>query len=239
MWTKIKALPVLPKMLIVFFILVLAYGALHRKPAYHNREVNWNATPNDSDSGEYERAARPARPSESNARSQMLANYQAQQAQLMARAQNCEQQMNEATRQQAMAAMNGQMYNVRPACEAAMPQMIAQEAFLETEIYKLQGGDPNATVRDVSGIAPPQYGGSPYSSGSPSSGSSADPVDTWDRQAIRGNSLYTDETGEEHELATRNYYFRDRASGELIGSDSPTPPYNGRDYEVIQPQAQQ
>ncbi len=162
MWTKIKALPVLPKMLIVFFILVLAYGALHRKPAYHNREVNWNATPNDSDSGEYERAARRARPSESNARSQMLANYQAQQAQLMARAQNCEQQMNEATRQQAMAAMNGQMYNVRPACEAAMPQMIAQEAFLETEIYKLQGGDPNATVRDVSGIAPPQYGGSPY-----------------------------------------------------------------------------
>jgi hypothetical protein len=239
MWSKFKALPVVPKMLIVFFILVLVYGMTHRKPVYRDRDVNWSEQPTDERGSEARRASQLEQSSESNARSQMLANYQAQQAQLMAQARECEQQMNEATRQQAMAAMNGQMYNPRPACEAAMPQMIAQEAFLETEIYKLQGGDQNATVREVSGIAPPQYGGSPYSSASSSSGSSTDPVDTWDRQAIRGNSLYTDETGEEHELATRPYYFRDRASGALIGSDSPTPPYNGRDYEVIQPQAQQ
>lgn len=240
MWPKIKAMPVLPKMLIAFFILVLAYGAFHRKPAYRSQGVDCCAPPDQGGGGgDFGPDARPVGSSEANARSQMLASYRAQQAQLMARARDCEQQMNEATRQQAMAAMNGQMDNARPACEAAMPQMIAQEAFLETEIYKLQGGDPNATVREVSGIAPPQYGGSSYSSGSPASGSSTDPVDTWDRQAIRGNSLYTDETGEQHELPTRPYYFRDRASGELVGSDSPTPPYNGRDYEVIPPQAQQ
>ena len=234
-----KSMPKWSKVLVVCFAFLLVIGWMNRQPRpnhterYGERGYSPIAPPAEGERRESEDGG------DSAARSSLLVNYKAQYAQLQARAADCAQQMNEATQQQAAAAMNGQMYNPRPACEQYMPQIIAQEAFLETEMYKLQGGDPNATVRQVSGIAPPQYSGSYPSSGSGSSGSSTDPVDTWDRQAIRGTSLYTDETGTQRELATHSYYFRDRASGELIGSEQPYPPNNGRDYEVIQPQPQQ
>jgi hypothetical protein len=61
-------------------------------------------------------------------------------------------------------------------------------------------------------------------------------VENATRQGIRGTSLYTDETGETHELPTRNYYFRDRSTGQMIGSDQPYAPNNGRDYEKLTPQ---
>ena len=38
----------------------------------------------------------------------------------------------------------------------------------------------------------------------------------------------------EHELPTRDYYYRDRNSGQFVGSDSPNPPDNSHDYEPLQ-----
>lgn len=234
MLRKFNAIPVLPRLLIVLVALGLVYRVFHHSPRNDHDRVICCAFPRNGG----EQAVDPPAETGSDGRSQLLGTYQAQYAQLQERAKDCAQQMTEATNRQAMAAMNGEMYSARPACEAEMPQIIAQEAFLETEMYKLQGGDPNASVREVSGIAPPQYGSSSAYSSSPSD-SGTDAVERFDRQAIRGNSLYTDETGEERELPTRNYYFRDRVSGALIGSDSPNPPNNGRDYEVIEPQPQQ
>jgi hypothetical protein len=154
---------------------------------------------------------------------------------MQARAAQCMAEMNAATQQMTMGAMNGMVVNDRPVCEQYMPQWTAQEACLETEIYRLQTGDTRSSVREITGIPGPDYSsrGGPSSSYSPSNDPS-DAVDNWDRQAIRGNSLYTDETGEEHELLTRNYYFRDRASGQLVGSDQADPPNNGRDYERLE-----
>jgi hypothetical protein len=132
-----------------------------------------------------------------------------------------------------MAAANGMMVNNRPPCEQYMPQWTAQEAYLETEIYRLQTGDTRTSLRDITGIQAGSRASSPSAYGSPRR-DGTDAVDNWDRQAIRGNSLYTDENGRQQELPTRNYHFRDRASGQIIGSDQPYAPNDGRDYEQLQ-----
>jgi hypothetical protein len=141
--------------------------------------------------------------------------------------------MTVATNRMRDAAIQGQFYNSRPQCEQSMPQWIAQESYLETEIYRIQTGDHSSSVCQVTGIQGEacNTGAGASSRGSSDDGTGA--VENWDRQAIRGTSIYTDEDGEQHELPTEPYYFRDRSTGKYIGSTSPNPPNDGRDYEVL------
>lgn len=239
MWSTIKAMPVLPKVLIGCLLLMLvakaAQGHHRPSPAYDSpvsadRAGHWPA----ADSGENEQAR--ATNAQTDQRAQMLAQFQAQQAQLQVQVKQCTADMQQASNQMAMNAMNGQMPGAGAPCEQAMPQWTAQEAYLETEIYRLQTGDNKTDVWGVTGVQRPQYGSSyaPSGSGGSSGDAAEQSVNRWDRQSIRGNSLYTDETGEQRELPTYKYYFRDRASGELIGSDQPYAPNNGRDYERME-----
>ena len=245
MWKAFKAMPVLPKVLIVLLILGAAYRVTHIDHGPHRGYQAAQAAQFDEGSGFDESGSRQQRVAErqvnadensssvGDQRSGMVAQYEAQRMQITRQVQQCLNDTQRYQRVAAMAAMNGQMVPP-PQCSGQMAQWTAQEAFLETEIYKLKGGDPNATVRQVSGIAEnPGYGsGSRRSAGASDDGTGA--VEDWDRGAIRGTAIYTDEGGEQHELPTRSYYFRDRSSGEIVGSDLPNAPNNGRDYEELQ-----
>jgi hypothetical protein len=236
MWKTFKAMPVLLRVFIVLLVLGAAYKVTH---LYHGPHRSYQSSGFDEGAG-YDGggAGRQSEVDDNNSstgeqRSRMVAQYEAQRMQITRQVQQC---LNDTQRYQqaaAMAAMNGQMVPP-PQCSQQMAQWTAQEAYLETEIYKLNGGDPNATVRQVSGIAA-SSGYAPSSrraEGSSDDGTGA--VEDWDRGAIRGTSMYTDEGGEQHELPTRSYYFRDRSSGEIVGSDHPYAPNNGRDYEELQ-----
>ena len=249
MWKTFKAMPVLLRVFIVLLVLGAAYKMTY---LYHGPHRSYQSASFDEGSGydgggsgrqgqdaadengSLDRASDRAadRASIGDQKSQMVAQFEAQRMQITRQVQQC---LNDTQRYQqaaAAAAMNGQMVPP-PQCSQQMAQWTAQEAYLETEIYKLNGGDPNATVREVSGIAP-SSGYSPSSrrsAGSSDDGTGA--VEDWDRGAIRGTSIYTDEGGEQHELPTRSYYFRDRSSGEIVGSDHPYAPNNGRDYEEL------
>lgn len=237
MWRTFKAMPVLLRVFIVLLVLGAAYKVTH---LYHGPHRGYQSAGFGEGSG-YEGGDLGQRLGEadendssaSDQKGRMVAQFEAQRMQITRQVQQC---MNDTQRYQqaaAMAAMNGQMV-APPQCSQQMAQWTAQEAYLETEIYKLKGGDPNATVREVSGIA----ASSGYSPGSRRPAGSSDDgtgaVEDWDRGAIRGTSMYTDEGGEQHELPTRSYYFRDRSSGEIVGSDHPYAPNNGRDYEELQ-----
>lgn len=246
MWSTIKAMPVLPKILIGCLLLVLiakaAQGRRTPHPIYDGptpvpERSGWESNQGRSDEGR----GNGRGIAQTDQRAQMLAQFRTQQEQLQVQVRQCMADMQQAANQMAMNAMNGQMPGAGAPCEQAMPQWTAQEAYLETEIYRLQTGDNKTDMWGVTGVQRPQYG--PSYTPSESRGSSGDSgeqaVNRWDRQYIRGNSLYTDETGEEHELPTYKYYFRDRVSGQMIGSDSSDVPNNGRDYEVIEPNPQQ
>jgi len=232
MWSKFKALPVVPKVLIIVLVLGTLYivgkGSQHRPYS--------GSMPYASDvDGDFRQASSESR-SGGSANQQALAQFQAEQAQLQGQVAQCEQQMTAATNQQAAAAMNGQFYNRRPACEAQMPAYIARESYLETEIYRLQTGDTHSSMTDITGVQVGRRGDTPSYRGGSSDGTGA--VEDWDRGAIRGNSMYQDEDGQQHELATQDYYYRDRSSGQIIGSNQSEPPNDGRDYERFQPAGQ-
>ncbi len=236
MWKAIKAWPVWLKVAVGVLIL----GGIYRLGTLPNHDRNFGGSGAESEerqagvTADGSIGSQPERSPEDGGQ-QRLAQFQAQQSQLMAQVYQCEQEMTRATQQMAQAAMNGMMANNRPQCEQFMPQWTAQEAYLETEIYRIKTGDTHSTVREITGIAADAGGGSrTEGSGGARSGDGTGAVEDWDRGAIRGTSLYVDESGESHELATRPYYFRDRSSGQMIGSDQPTPPNNGRDYEELQ-----
>jgi|SRR5579859_574737 len=231
MWATLKAIPLVPKILIGCLALGVAYKVSapshHRYAESHYSPVGYQ--------GQSDGEGTSSGAGDVSARA--LAQFRAQQSQLMARVYQCEAQMNQATQQMAQAAANGVMVDNRPACEQYMPQWTAQEAYLETEIYRIQTGDRRSSVREITGVTGPTSSSSSSSGRSSSDGTDA--VDNWDREAIRGNSLYTDENGEEHELPTRSYYFRDRVSGQIVGSDQPYAPNDGRDYEQLSYRPQQ
>lgn len=221
MWSTLKAMPIVPKVLIAFLLVGGLYSAAHSQRRGYAGASSMTEASYRSGSGAGDQSA-------------ALAQFQSQQAQLLVQVRACQAQMTEATNRMRDAAIQGQFYNARPQCEQYMPQWIAQESYLETEIYRIQTGDRSSTVCQVTGIqgeACNTGAGASRSGGSSDDGTGA--VENWDRQAIRGNSIYTDEDGEQHELPTEPYYFRDRSTGEYIGSDSPNPPNDGRDYEVL------
>ncbi len=222
MWTTLKAMPVVPKILIALLLVGGLYSAAHRQRSGYAGSASIAEAGYRTGSGAVDQSA-------------ALAQFQSQQAELMAQVNQCEAQMTEATNRMQQAAIQGGFYNARPQCEQNMPQWVAQESYIETEIYRIQTGDHSSTLCQVTGIqgqaCHPSAGSS--SSGGASSDNGTGAVENWDRQAVRGNSLYTDEDGEQHELPTQPYYFRDRSSGQYIGSTSPNPPNDGRDYEVL------
>lgn len=226
MWKFIKQMPLVPKIILAILILgvvgkltTLGDHARHSgfEPVAFNTTGPEASAANDSD------------------RRRLLAQYQAQQAQLVSQMQRCQQEMNRVTQQMQQAAISGSgMMPPPPPCEQNMPAWISQEALMETEIYRLQTGDNKSTVREVTGI-PSNSGSSSSRSSSSGSNDGTSAVEDWDRGAIRGTSRYTDEDGKEYELKTESYYYRDRNSGEIIGSERPDPPNDGRDYEQLQP----
>ena len=242
-----KALPTWAKVLICLLVVGTLYRMTHiyHGPTNHYQQADFRQSGSDSapeydtdDDGKIGRDSGRGSASYNGLSqgpgqgSQQLAEFKAQQQQIQAQVQQCEQQMTQATNQMAAAAMQGGMYNSRPQCEGMMPQWVSQEAYVETEIYRLQTGDRKSSLRQVTGIAPPDYSGGDSGNGGRSNSDRAlDAADRWDRGANRGTSMYTDESGEQHELATRNYYFRDRATGQMVGSDSPNPPNNQQDFE--------
>jgi len=223
MWNTLKAMPIVPKVLIALLLVGGVYLATHRQRGDYVGSASL------AEAG-YRSGAGASDPSLA------LARFQSQQAQLMAQVNQCEAQMTEATNRMRDAAIQGQFYNGRPQCEQNMPQWIAQESYLETEIYRIRSGDHNSSLCEVTGVQGQACNPSAGSSSGGARAASDDgtgAVENWDRQAIRDNSIYTDEDGEQHELPTQPYYFRDRSSGQYIGSSSPNPPNDGRDYEVL------
>jgi hypothetical protein len=235
MFKTIKAMPALPKIILGSLLLLGLYGLTHRRHVQSSDFENGHVVASSDDLNPH--GARPRATDEAELAQQYLARFKSQQAQVQARAKDCMEQMQQATNQMAIAAMNGQMMNARPACEASMPQWTAQEAYLETVIYQLQTGDVHSTMQQITGV---QVGQSNSRSYDRSSGAGDDggigAVENYDRQAIRGTSLYDEEDGTQHELPTESYYFRDRASGHIISSSLPDPPNDGRDYEALTPQ---
>ena len=243
----LKAMPIVPKVLLGSLVLMVIYGlGHHRYPSHQSRF-------DQSDPGRYESAQSAAYGSqgregsiesretaEAEQAKQYLAQFQAQQSQLLARANACMAQMRQASNEMAMAAMNGQMMNAQPPCEQYMPQWTAQEAYLETEIYRLQSGDRHSPLQQITGVQVGQPGESGASSYYHSSGPGNDggigAVERYDRQAIRGTSLYNEPDGTEHELPTEPYYYRNQNSGQIVASTQPNPPNDGSPYDPLTPQ---
>jgi hypothetical protein len=239
MFQSIQKVPLILRIFIVLVVLggigKLVNSSDHSSSRYESsniREVSDSEPGNDLGS---ETRSEPGRAGADSARQQQLQQWLAKQAQLISLMNQCKAEMTRVTQEMQQAAMSGSgMMPAPPACEQNMPYWISQEALAETEIHRLQTGDTHSDVYDVSGIQRPSTSSpASHSSGSSDDGTAA--VDNWDRAAIRGTTIYRSEDGTERELPTRDYYYRNRASGEIISSTQAEPPNDGRDYEQLQP----
>jgi len=181
---------------------------------------------------------------ENGGQARQLTQYESQLAKLNASVEACELQLQQFQQQQRQALMNSDGLSngnaMEPACFQNMYQQAIQVGILVTRISRLKTGNMNLTFCQANNnprgcesvqILP----GSGSSSGS-SGGSGDDPYATVEqstRQGIRGNTMYTDGQGQQHELPTAPYYFRDTQTGEFVSSDSPNPPNNTHTYELM------
>ena len=213
MWAKLKALPLRVK--IIALILFLALGWLYKRNETHSSYVSHPS---------YSRTAEPSSrySSSVNSSSQdsahVLAQLQAQLNQMNAENAQCYTQIQQ---------MNPLNY-AAPPCEAQMQWRTAQIAKLQAEVYRLQTG---ANVQPVDFALMGSGSSSSGSGGSSDDGSNA--VNRYSREAILGQSNYRDGEGNEYQLVNRAYYFRDRASGNIVGSDFSTQPDNQHDWEQL------
>lgn len=245
MWSTLKAIPLLPKVILGSLLLLLVLGLSHRN-RYQSTSYDYEPTPRATErptsyrSQSVPRETREQGNSEAEQTSQALAQFQSQEAQLRAQAQDCMARSNQAAAETRIAMMNGQMINNQPACTQYMPQWTAQEAYLETEIYRLQSGDRSSSMRDIVGIPAPRQdasnGPSYYRPSSPSNDGGIGAVERWDREVNRGTSLYNEPDGTQHELPTQSNYYRNPNSGEIIYSNQPNPPNDGRYWDRLTPQ---
>ena len=223
MWAKLKALPLRVK--IIALVVFLALGWLYKRNETHSSSsyvsrpsYSRTAEPSSRDSGSVD--------SSSQGSAHVLLQLQTQLNQMNAENAQCYAQIQQ---------MNPMNY-AAPTCEAQMQWRTAQIAKLQAEVYRLQTG---ANVQPVDFAL--MGSGSATSSGSSGSGGSSDDgsnaVNRYSREAILGQSNYRDEEGNEYQLANRAYYFRDRASGTIVGSDFDTQPDNQHDWELLTYQA--
>jgi len=240
MWEKLKALPLFVKVILGFFVGINAIGLIcmmfvpspspspqppqnpeqqvvYRKGYNPQREVN----PANPDNGREQEEA------SGDDKSQLLARYKAQLAQIDLQFKQCyEESLRE-----------GPMVT----CARNYQQWTMQTGWLVTYITRLEKGNPDITFcqanNNISGCKGVQIS-SGYGSGSSSSGGSGGSSDDgrYDRQAIRGNTNYADADGEAHELPTAPYYFKDKVTGEFVASQYPTPPNNTHTYEQMTPE---
>jgi hypothetical protein len=222
-----KAMPLFPKILIVCLALGVIYIVGNHRDDGGGGGVSPLPTPVE------ERGTDSAGGSR-----QELAGYESQLSQLITRVNQCQAQVNAVMAERAAAVANGMMPGSGPACEQSMPQWTVQWALLSTYIARLKTGNTHLTVCEAN----PGLRGcesleaSSRSSSSSSSDDGTEVVERSTRQGIRGTTLYTVEGGEQHDLPTRDYYYRDRNTGQFVGSDSPNPPDNVHDYEPLQPE---
>jgi hypothetical protein len=236
MWTTLKAMPLFAKVLLGLVAVGVVYNAANSVHGSGSHRYASSAYSDRSGSTAYaadrESDRESSRGGQSDGSSQ-IAQFQAQHDQLSAQAQQCMVQINQAMQQQAAAAMNGQMYSNMPPCNQNMQMWTAQMAYLETEIYRAQSGDHTSTVGEITGTGSYGSQSSPSSHGGGSSDDGTGAVERSTREGIRGNSMYTDESGETHELPSQPYYFRDRETGQYVGSTTGNAPNDGHDYEVL------
>jgi hypothetical protein len=245
MWSTLKAMPVLPKILIGLVVLggigkICSLGRhssypTHYTPSSYNSGSDSNEESNDGSAGSSYRNSGYSRQTstDSSASDSQLAQFESQQAQLVKQIYQCEAQWNQSMPQTALAATYGQMPGAnQPPCAQYMPQWTTQEAYLETEIYRLKTGDRTSSMRDIVGI--------PASAGTPSSGySSSDDgtsaVERYSRESLRGHSFYDSPNQEpgDRERPNATYYYRNTVSGAVTPSESPSAPNDGNDYEQL------
>lgn len=236
MWAKLKAMPRWAKIVLTCFVVLFIYGATHQpKPHPYYEPIG----PGYADHSQYQ-------PQAEVGQSDTLRQYEAEDAQLQSELQQCAADMQETTRQMQQAAISGgAMPMTRPACEGSYPQWIAQEAMVAAQIARLKNGDTRS-LRAINGYGDQPGGGAAPSYYNPSTPNYYHPstpqsdgtgaVEKWDRGAIRGTQLYTDENGEQHELPTADYYYHNTSSGEYVPSSSPTAPADGNNYEPMAPE---
>ena len=214
MWAKLKALPLRVK--IIALVVFLALGWLYKRNETHSSYVSRSS---------YSSAAEPTSRNSSSAEpssqdsAHVLAQLQVQFNQMNTENAQCYAQIQQ---------MNPSNY-AAPPCEAQMQWRTAQIAKVQAEVYRLQTG---ANVQPVDFAL---MGSSTGFSGSGSSGGDdgSNAVNRYSREAVLGQSLYRDDQGNEYQLANRAYYFRDRASGSIVGSDFGTQPDNQHDWEPL------
>jgi hypothetical protein len=232
MWAKLKAMPTYGKVIlgVVFLFFVYVSGHHGRRPT---PSPFIGPGPNGEDDGP--RAERASL--DENSKSQLIAKYEAESAQIMASVQKCHDDSVAAAQN---AAMNGMMPGEAP-CTQNYPQWMARGALLATYIQRLKTGNMNLTVceanANVRGCGALEASAPPSSLRDGETSSNGDreleATDRWDRGAIRGTSIYVDRYGEKHELATAPYYFEDVVHGTYIPSNSSTPPDNAGDYVLM------
>ena len=161
------------------------------------------------------------RHSSSSNRSRLLAQYQGQENQIQAQMTQCYAQM------QQLIATGG-----APPCEQSMGLWNVELAVAQTNVYRIQTGNYQATIEQVTGM---QVTPSASSGLVKSSDASDNGVGDWTRAELHGTSLYADENGEQHELATANYYYRNKTTGDMVASETETPPDYQHDWQEMQP----
>jgi hypothetical protein len=247
MWSTLKAMPVVPKILIGLLVLggigkICSLGS-HSSYQSHFTPSSYQSASdsNEGSSGSNEESSYRNTDSnhsrqvssESSATNGELAQFESQQSQLMKQVYACEAQMNQAMAQTAQGAMYGQMPGAnQPPCAQYMAQWTAQEAYLETEIYRLKTGDRTSSMRNIVGI--PSSAGTPSSNYSSSDDGTA-AVERYSRESIRGNSYYDSPNQEpgDREKPNATYYYRNTVSGAVTPSESPYAPNDGNSYEQL------
>ena len=228
-----KPMPVLAKILIGFAVLGVIYSvSVRHHPSYEQRSSFVTPSP----SPDEERRAAPRPPDGAD---RQLAQYQSQLSQVMAQVNQCNAQNDAFAARMANGMATADQY---PACNQYDAQRTAQAALLVTYITRLQTGNPNLTVCEANiGLrgCESMYAPASTSSSSSSSSSSDDTsatVERASRQGILGQTIYTDGDGRQYQLPTRDYYYRDRVTGETLGSNSSSPPNGVHEYEQLQPE---
>jgi hypothetical protein len=214
MWSKIKALPLRVKVIaVVVFVGLVGISNLfdnhHRSSSYTNSSYS---SLSDSSS-----SLASSTSSRTESSSQVLPQLQARLSQLQNENAQCYAQVQQ---------MNPWNYGAPP-CEAKMQWNTSQMAALEAEIYRLQTG-ANVQAQDFALMGSSSGGGSASSAGDSSNGAGR-----YSREAVLGQSKYTDSNGNEYQLANQNYYFRDRASGQIVGSETSQAPDYQHDWEQL------
>ncbi len=230
MWAKIKALPLLVKIiaLVVFIALGGIYKTFIAAPS-SSGGYNSSYSPVSASSAGSAGSSVPASSGGSSAPASSAGSSTMNASQVLA---SLEAQYSVMQNQNVQCAAQEQQMNpsnfAPPPCEAQMQVNVAQMAKLEAEIYRLKTG---ANVQPVDFVL--MGSSSPSGGGGATSDPAQQAVERADREGILGQSKYTDSDGKEYQLANSPYYFKDRVSGNVVASNTSNPPDNQHDWEQL------